>query len=87
MKLQNDAIQLEEEPFDLAITTRGIVEMLRPKAESKGLSLLYSIQRDRFDAVKQTMAEQALASGSPGNNPRVPSVTEMVQIYDSLWKS
>jgi len=33
-----------------------------------------------------TMAEQALASGSPGNNPRVPTIEEMVAIYVSLWE-
>lgn len=42
--LQNNAIQLEEEPFDLSISARGILEMLRPKAEAKGLKLLFYIQ-------------------------------------------
>lgn len=45
----------------------------------------FGIDRDEFMKVKQTMAEQALASGSPGNNPRVPSTEEMVEIYESLW--
>ncbi|MBA56476.1 MAG: alcohol dehydrogenase [Pseudomonadales bacterium] len=40
---------------------------------------------DYFDKL-QLMAEQALASGSPGNNPRVPSINEMVSIYESLWR-
>ena len=31
------------------------------------------------------MAEQALASGSPNNNPRVPSVHEMVALYRAVW--
>jgi alcohol dehydrogenase class IV len=31
------------------------------------------------------MAEQALASGSPGNNPQVPSVDEMIELYRALW--
>jgi alcohol dehydrogenase len=31
------------------------------------------------------MAEQALASGSPGNNPIEPSISEMVAIYQGLW--
>ena len=30
-------------------------------------------------------AEQALASGSPGNNPRVPSADEIVALYDQVW--
>ena len=39
---------------------------------------------DYFDKL-ELMAEQALASGSPGNNPRVPSINEMVSIYQSIW--
>ncbi len=42
--LQNDALQLEEAPFDLTLTVRGIIAMLRPKAEAKGLQLLLDIQ-------------------------------------------
>jgi len=28
-----------------------------------------------------TMARDAIASGSPGNNPRIPSEKEIVEIY------
>jgi len=31
------------------------------------------------------MAKQALASGSPNNNPRVPSIDEMISIYKEIW--
>ena len=31
------------------------------------------------------MAEQALASGSPGNNPRVPEAAEIVGLYREVW--
>lgn len=47
----------------------------------------FGIDKGEFDGLKETMAEQALASGSPGNNPRVPSVTEMVEIYGQLWSN
>ena len=30
-------------------------------------------------------AEQALASGSPGNNPRVPTAAEIVGLYREVW--
>jgi alcohol dehydrogenase class IV len=33
----------------------------------------------------EIMAEQALVSGSPGNNPRVPDVGEIVALYRRLW--
>ncbi|MFV0924438.1 iron-containing alcohol dehydrogenase [Pseudomonas palmensis] len=46
----------------------------------------FGVTRERFDEVVTTMAEQALASGSPGNNPRVPSVEEMVELYQALWR-
>ena len=42
--LQNDAIELENESFDLSITARQIVEMLRPKAEAKGLRLYFAVE-------------------------------------------
>ena len=46
----------------------------------------FGVTRERFDEVVTTMAEQALASGSPGNNPRVPTVEEMVELYQALWR-
>jgi len=38
-----------------------------------------------FDALP-TMADQALTSGSPGNNPRVPSKDEIVTLYSEIWR-
>jgi alcohol dehydrogenase class IV len=31
------------------------------------------------------MAEQALASGSPGNNPRVPDTSTIEALYREAW--
>lgn len=31
------------------------------------------------------MADQALASGSPNNNPRVPTAAEIVSLYQEVW--
>lgn len=45
----------------------------------------FGIKRDNFFEVCQTMAEQALASGSPSNNPIEPSISDMVAIYQGLW--
>jgi alcohol dehydrogenase class IV len=45
----------------------------------------FGIDRERFFELMPTMAQQALASGSPGNNPRVPTVEQMVELYSSLW--
>ncbi|RZZ85131.1 iron-containing alcohol dehydrogenase [Pseudoxanthomonas winnipegensis] len=45
----------------------------------------FGAQGARFFELLPTMAEQALASGSPGNNPRVPSAEEIVGLYKTLW--
>lgn len=45
----------------------------------------FGVDKSHFDDVVQTMAEQALASGSPSNNPIVPTVEEMVALYQQLW--
>lgn len=45
----------------------------------------FGIDREHFLGNLELMAEQALASGSPGNNPRVPSKGEIVEIYAKLW--
>lgn len=45
----------------------------------------FGIDREHFMSNLALMAEQALASGSPGNNPRVPSKGDIVEIYAKLW--
>jgi alcohol dehydrogenase class IV len=39
----------------------------------------------RFEKALEKMAGDAIASGSPGNNPRVPEVTEIVALYREAW--
>ena len=45
----------------------------------------YGIDRARWDTLLPLMAEQALASGSPGNNPVTPSAEEIQGIYRQIW--
>lgn len=45
----------------------------------------FGIDRAQFFDQLQVMAEQALASGSPNNNPRVPSAEEIIELYMQLW--
>ncbi|WP_423824083.1 iron-containing alcohol dehydrogenase [Salinisphaera sp. SPP-AMP-43] len=47
----------------------------------------YGVERARWQASLSTMAEQALASGSPGNNPREPNVDEIIALYEEVWAS
>jgi alcohol dehydrogenase class IV len=45
----------------------------------------YGIAEARYFALIPTMANQALASGSPQNNPRVPTSEEIEEIYRQIW--
>ena len=45
----------------------------------------YGIDRDRWNALTPVMAQQALASGSPGNNPVVPSEDEIRDLYAQIY--
>lgn len=41
--------------------------------------------REEYFGKLELMAEQALASGSPQNNPRIPSAGEIVSLYKEIW--
>jgi hypothetical protein len=46
------------------------------------------VGEQQHDARKQPgfgQAEQALASGSPANNPRVPGKDEIMALYQEVW--
>ena len=45
----------------------------------------FGAEHAEFEACVVTMCEQAFASGSPSNNPRVPNQEEMLALYRSLW--
>ncbi len=45
----------------------------------------FGIQGEQYFARIPFMAEQALASGSPQNNPRVPTAEEIATIYRACW--
>lgn len=46
----------------------------------------YGIDEARYMGLMERMAEQALASGSPGNNPRVPTADEIVTLYRAAYR-
>ncbi|PLT30065.1 iron-containing alcohol dehydrogenase [Peribacillus deserti] len=41
----------------------------------------YGLDSGKFEEVASKMAKDALASGSPGNNPRVPELEEIIELY------
>jgi alcohol dehydrogenase class IV len=54
-------------------------ELEVPSPKKYGIS-----EQKYFDAIP-TMAAQALASGSPQNNPRIPTAEEIAQLYHEAW--
>ena len=44
-------------------------------------SLGHSADKDMF----RLMSSQALASGSPQNNPRIPTKNQIIQLYEEVW--
>jgi alcohol dehydrogenase class IV len=45
----------------------------------------YGIDRARYDELLPVMASQALASGSPSNNPRIPTADEIIDLYRRVY--
>jgi alcohol dehydrogenase class IV len=45
----------------------------------------YGIARARYDELLPVMASQALASGSPANNPRAPTSEEIIELYQRVY--
>lgn len=45
----------------------------------------YGIDHDTWDRLTPLMAEQAVASGSPANNPIVPSLDDIEKIYAQIY--
>ncbi|MDO6561107.1 iron-containing alcohol dehydrogenase [Paraglaciecola chathamensis] len=47
----------------------------------------FGVDKDVFFSTLPLMAEQALASGSPNNNPRQVDKNEIVKLYETAWES
>ena len=46
----------------------------------------YGIDEGKYTVLLDTMASQALASGSPGNNPVVPTAPEIIKLYKDVYR-
>jgi alcohol dehydrogenase class IV len=46
----------------------------------------FGIDHQAWEESLPSMVQQALASGSPANNPRVPSEDEIERLYREIWK-
>lgn len=61
------------------------LEGLNLRLEIPRLRQCRGVEAERFEAVLEQMAHDALASGSPQNNPVVPSVAQIVELYRQAW--
>jgi alcohol dehydrogenase class IV len=82
------AMGLASEDHSDNIASELLVEYLDQQNRRLEIGLLRDavrVDRVEFEAKLEAMAEDALASGSPQNNPRVPSASEIVELYRQAW--
>jgi alcohol dehydrogenase class IV len=76
----------EEGEGSQAAVARLIDELRRLNEDLKVPSpQAYGIERGRYDELLPLMASQALASGSPANNPRIPTADEIIDLYRRVY--
>ncbi len=61
------------------------LENLNERLGVPRLREIEGIDEGRFQAMLAKMAEDALASGSPQNNPRVPTRADIIDLYLQAW--
>jgi len=81
------AMGLDVDPTDVKAAGKALTEALKQlnrDVEIPGPAEL-KIDRKEWERLAPKMADDALASGSPNNNPRVPTAEEIVALYMKLW--
>ena len=61
------------------------LQELNDKLEIIRLGECVKADRSLFDKRVEKMAKDALASGSPDNNPVVPDLQQIVELYHKAW--
>ena len=61
------------------------LEQLNARLGVPRLRELRGMEQHRYEAMLGKMAEDALASGSPQNNPVVPTASDIVELYRRAW--
>ncbi|MGT2462427.1 iron-containing alcohol dehydrogenase [Sinomonas atrocyanea] len=81
------ALAVAGEEDDDATAAQALVDELKALARDLAVPTPASrgISREDWDRAVPVMAEQALASGSPGNNPVVPTAEEIEQLYAAIY--
>ena len=76
----------EEGEGSQSAVARLLVELRRLNEDLKVPSpRAWGIDARRYDELLPVMASQALASGSPANNPRVPTGEEIIDLYRRVY--
>ena len=75
------ACRVRSRPLDLPLHGRILLTIAHPAVHYR-----YGIDDGRYHELLETMAQQALASGSPNNNPLIPSAEEIVTLYKSVYQ-
>ena len=81
------AIGMAEADDDDETATRKLVEGLYGYAESMSVPSMsaFGIDKTAFDRALEQMADDALRSGAPNNNPKVPDKQEIVSLFLQAW--
>ena len=70
-----------------AIAAEALVKELRQLAQDLKVPTPAErgVDKARWDCLVPVMAEQAIASGSPANNPKVPTAQEIEDLYQAIY--
>ena len=81
------ALGVATEDDGVAKANQLLIQFLKDLNQELKVPTLAEFGADKaeFDHVVESMVEQAFASGSPNNNPRVPTREEMLKLYKDLW--
>jgi alcohol dehydrogenase class IV len=71
--------------FEAATVLVNGLERLNAELRVPRLRDCCGATKEHFERIVEKMANDALASGSPQNNPRVPTVEEIVELYRQAW--
>src|SRR5271165_5422126 len=70
----------EEAAAELVENLRELTRKLKVPTPAE-----FGIERRIWEANIDSMVREAIASGSPANNPRVPSAEEIEELYHTIW--
>jgi alcohol dehydrogenase class IV len=76
----------EEDEGSQAAVARLLNELRRLNEDLKvPTPRAWGIDADRYEELLPVMASQALGSGSPANNPRIPTRDEIIELYHRVY--